>query len=543
MRGTRGTSVTAPKGHKMSNNLALLVVSSAELEGVPAQAQTLLIGTDTEVIGYHRVSNGMKGRGQSWQRLSDSTIPTAPITHEPCAVVVSDRDVDMMKLGQITNIGIKALYALESAPEVTAPQAHNEAVDSLINRLEEGDNTLANLITDKRRTNGVSINPIIKGAVTTSATVTEVAEVATKVMNIPVSNESNALVTAMVSVPDKRWAKEYINRKIINSISDFDTYDYALSNGMNILIEGHAGSGKTASVQAYASARNMRYFNVACHIGLEASHLIGRWIPTPEGHFRWQDGAVTEIVRNGGVLLFNEINFAPERFLTFIFSLLDYRREIQLMENGGEVIHAHKDLIILADMNPDYRGTRPLNQALADRFSIRLQFPYDKVIEQKLLGSNALITMANQLRDEFNKGTLVTPVSTRSLVAFIKNAKQFGMDFATYNYVNSFEGDEERSSVRLVITTHRDNIAQDLGLPLSNKASVHGNSNVETALLNTEVGTQVEAMEVATAYALPDMNDTQGDPITTEPAIEQETFNNALTEALMDFTQQVGNQA
>jgi hypothetical protein len=509
--------------------LALLVVSDTELEGTPAQSQTLLIGTDTEVIGYHRVSNGQKGRGQSWQPLTDSTIPTAPITNEPCAVVLSDRDIEMMKLGQITNVGIKALYALESAPEATAPMAHNEAVDSLITRLESGDQSLADFITDKRRTTGVSIKPIAKAVEAEVATkVMEVSVVPTKTINN--ADLSNSLVTAMVSVPDKKWAKEYINRKVVNNLTDFEVYDYALVNDMNILIEGHAGSGKTMSVQAYASARNMRYFNVACHIGLEASHLIGRWIPTPEGHFRWQDGAVTEIVRNGGVLLFNEINFAPERFLTFIFSLLDYRREIQLMENGGEVIRAHKDLIIIADMNPDYRGTRPLNQALADRFAIRLSFPYDKPIEQKLLGNKALVDMANQLRDEFNKGTLLTPVSTRALVAFVKHAKQFGMDFATYTYVNSFEGDEERSAVRLVINTHRDNIAEELGLEVTNKASVFGNSNLEQAIANTEVGAQVASYEVGIVASDPDITATQ--------ALEQELQSfNALVEVLSEGNQ------
>jgi len=485
--------------------LALLVVSDTELEGTPAQSQTLLVGTDTEVIGYHRVSNGQKGRGQSWQPLTDSTIPTAPITNEPCAVVLSDRDMEMMKLGQITNIGIKALYALESAPAIHDGNPHNEVVDSLITRLESGDQSLTNLITDKRRTTGVSIKPIAKAEEVTQ--VMEVSVVPTKVTNY--TELSNNLVTQMVSVPDKKWAKEYINRKVVNNLTDFEIYDYANANDMNILIEGHAGSGKTMSVQAFASARGMRYFNVACHIGLEASHLIGRWIPTADGHFRWQDGAVTEIVRNGGVLLFNEINFAPERFLTFIFSLLDYRREIQLMENGGEVIKAHPDLLIVADMNPDYRGTRPLNQALADRFAVRLSFPYDKPIEQKLLGNKALVDMANQLRDEFNKGTLLTPVSTRALVAFVKHAKQFGMDFATYTYVNSFEGDEERSAVRLVINTHRDNIAEELGLEVTNKASVFGNSNLEQAIANTEIGAQVASYEAVVAPSDPDITASQ----------------------------------
>ena len=491
----------------MTTHLALLVVSNTELEGIPAQAQTLLIGTDTEVLGYHRVSNGAKGRGQAWQVMSD--LPTSPISHSPVAVVISDRDLTMLQLGQITNIGIKALYALETAPTASASFPHNEAVDNLITRLKEGDGTLAEFIADKRRTQALSISPIKQGVLPISANAT-----APVVPIKPITIEANrtisdSLVNAMVSVPDKAFSKAYINRKVVGGLTDFEIMDFAMKSSKNVLIEGHAGSGKTAMVQAYASARGYRYFNVACHIGLEASHLIGRWIPTPEGHFRWQDGAVTEIVRNGGVLLFNEINFAPERFLTFIFSLLDYRREIQLMENGGEVIKAHPDLLIVADMNPDYRGTRPLNQALADRFPERLVFPYDNAIEQKLLGSKALLDMANQLRTEFDKGTIATPISTRNLVAFADNAKALGMDFATYCYINSFEGDEERSAVRLLLTTHRDNIASDFGLPtLTNKATF-GNSNTEQALLNTEVGAQIDGFESLVQDSTPELNDTQ----------------------------------
>ena len=179
------------------------------------------------------------------------------------------------------------------------------------------------------------------------------------------------------------------------------------------------------------------------------------------------------------------------------------------MENGGEVIKAHPDLLIVADMNPDYRGTRQLNQALADRFPERLVFPYDNAIEQKLLGSKALLDMANQLRTEFDKGTINTPISTRNLVAFADNAKALGMDFATYCYINSFEGDEERSAVRLLLTTHRDNIASDFGLPtLTNKATF-GNSNTEQAILNTEVGAQIDAFESQVEFATPELNDTQ----------------------------------
>jgi hypothetical protein len=470
------------KGLEMS--LSLIVVSDDTLDGVPAKAQTLLVPTDTDVQIYHRVSNGQKGRGQAWQKLADTTsLPNSPITHEPCAVVVTDRDREMVSLGQVTNIGIKALYALDTATETTNGEPHRGVVNSLMKALYEGDESLNSYLQDQRRKEGVSLNPIVS--------VAEEVISAPTVVNIPVSNKTMSEVNQMVTIPDAKWANTYIQRKIINNLTEFDILDGALADKKNVLIEGHAGSGKTMSVLAYASARKMRYFNVACHIGLEASHLVGRWIPTEDGHFRWQDGAVTEIVRNGGVLLFNEFNFAPERFTTFIFSLLDDRREIQLMENGGEVIKAHPDLLIVADMNPDYRGTRPLNQALADRFAERLVYPYDKAIEMKLLKSKSLIEMAGQLRDEYNKGTLLTPISTRSLVALVDNANRHGLEYATYSYVNSFEGDEERSSVRLVVNTHLANIANDLGLEAPN-----------SAIKQTE---KVEVIDDQTIYSVPNM--------------------------------------
>lgn len=458
-------------------SVSVLVVSDATLEGLPAQAQTLLFPHFGEVQIYHRVSNGQKGRGQAWRIVrSVSDLPTDLITHEPCATLITERDRQMLDIGQITNIGIKALYSLETAQNATEEVSHRDMVALASDMITYGDSKLATYITDKRRANGVVISPIQK------------AEQAVQVVDIPmttdkpievreVSKQPNPQFLEMVSVPDPKWAKEYLNRRI-EGVSDFEIYDYALANNHNILIEGHAGSGKTMSVQAYASSRGMRYFNVACHIGIEPSHLVGRWIPTNDGHFKWQDGAVTELVRNGGVLLFNEINFMPERISTFIFSLLDYRREIQILENGGEVVKAHPDLLIVGDMNPNYRGTRPLNQAFADRFAVRLDFPYDKAIEQKLIPNKSLIEMANQLREQYNNKAISTPISTRSLVAFLQNSKRFGLGFATLSYINTFNGETEKSAVRLVLETHRENIAREMGL----------DSTIPLLNENTEVG-------------------------------------------------------
>lgn len=275
----------------------------------------------------------------------------------------------------------------------------------------------------------------------------------------------NSMSYSMLTVPDKSIGEGYINRRFGN-LSEWNIYDRALADGTNILIEGEAGSGKTISVQAYASHKGMRYFNVSSNNSIDPSQLFGAWIPRADGQgYRWQDGAVTQIVRNGGVLLLNEVNFLPTRVSTVLFSLLDYRREIQLLENGGEVVKAHPNLLIVADMNYGYKGTQELNQAFNDRFGIKLEFPYDKTIEQRLIGNKALLVLADQLREQYAKEELTTPTSTRALVSFMDNARKFGVDFAIMSFVNGFNKDE-RAGVRLACETHKDNIADLLGLPV-----------------------------------------------------------------------------
>jgi len=179
--------------------------------------------------------------------------------------------------------------------------------------------------------------------------------------------------------------------------------------------------------------------------------------------FKWQDGPVTDLVRHGGVLLLNEIDFMPERITTVLFGLLDDRREIQLLENGGEVIKAHPDLVVIGDHNPNYRGSRPMNQAWKDRFAHKWDFEYDKAIEKKLIGNTTLLEVANQLREQHERGEIDTPISTRGLEAFVKNVRNVNLDYAIETYLNSF-ADDEREAVKLVFDTAKAGISTGFGI-------------------------------------------------------------------------------
>lgn len=442
-------------------SIAVLVESEVEA----GKNQTLLVPTDNDVIVFHRLSNGSRGRGQAWQVITELvTLPDTLVTHEPVGVVLSGKDLDNARIGNVTSLSVKAQsYGQSKAYET--PVCHADLVMAIQDRMITGDMTLNNYVLDGRRSNPVVLKPIQVGksepVLEPVSLIVPKVEVTSQTDNVVAFPKRSSIEVA--KVPDQKWADTYIHRKLEGGISDFDLFDVAMKNHENILIRGHAGSGKTMSVLAYASARGYRYYNVSSNVGLEPSHLFGSWIPTEAGSFTWQDGAVTSVVRHGGVLLLNEIDFMPERITTILFGLLDDRRQIQLMENGGEVIEAHPDLLVIGDHNPNYRGSRPMNQAWKDRFHHKLEFPYDKAIEKKLIPSPSLLEIAEKLRLMSEKGEIDTPISTRSMVAFVNNTKQVNLDYAISSYVNGFL-DDEQEAVRLVVETAKSSIATELGV-------------------------------------------------------------------------------
>lgn len=270
-------------------------------------------------------------------------------------------------------------------------------------------------------------------------------------------------------VPPKSILAEYVQREVIDSKHEFDVFDQAMQNKWNVLIEGPTGPGKTFSVMAYAAREEALFGSVASHVGAEKSALYGRWVPDGEGGFKWNDGVITTLIRQSHhrkcVLLINEVNFLPERVASVLFGLLDRRRSIVLDDKDDEIVEAGDNLLVVADMNPDYEGTRPLNKAFRNRFPVQLFFDYDSKIEAKLVKSKALLTLASQLRGDVAKGTLDTPVSTNMLIEFERIYKSLGMKFAVQNFVNHFSA-EDRNAVTMVFKTHETNLIRSYAPPV-----------------------------------------------------------------------------
>ena len=382
------------------------------------------------------------------------------LTRTPVGVYVTSADERAMTdKGYSPVLGTKACQAHTKATVSTDPVL--DIIYEIYGRVEQRDNTLEDYVIDGRRQPG-SVVPVVSAPTqTTAQPAPQLNEAALDKFEIQLP--AAPVYAALASVPRKELAEKYVHRQIW-SRDDFEIFDYARSNSINVLIYGPTGPGKTTSVEAWAAERQLKLATVSGNATMEPSQMFGK-MTMVDGSWVWIDGPVTDVVRNGGVLLLDEVNFINPKIYTVLYSLMDGRRSITLLDHLGETIQAHKDLTVYATMNPDYIGTTPLNFAFRNRFDIQIPWDYDDKVENKLVDSKSLLALARQLRVEAAKGQYETPISTNMLMEFHQFVDALGYEFAVENFIAHFSADEA-ASVRLVFQTFEHNIKSDFGIEI-----------------------------------------------------------------------------
>jgi len=266
-------------------------------------------------------------------------------------------------------------------------------------------------------------------------------------------------------IPVGKFGSGYINRKVAGSVLDFDVLDAARRTKKNVLIEGPTGSAKTSLVFAYAARENLPVVTVACNGAVDLRALLGGWVPSTGGEFTYAAGDIFEVVKHGGILYLDEVNFLPPKIAAVLYGLLDGRRSLYLPEAAGSdvptVVEAHEDFFVVASLNPGYLGTRPLNPAFRNRFTVKLDWGYNDEVEAKLIKSPSLRDLAHRLRERVTAGDLTTPVPTNVLMDFEEIVGELGFEFAAENFTNNFDV-TERPVVVEVLAIYRDRIVSEL---------------------------------------------------------------------------------
>ena len=153
--------------------------------------------------------------------------------------------------------------------------------------------------------------------------------------------------------------------------------------GTSILDSGTAGTGKTSFAEQLAARTGRPFILISCDDTTEAPELVGMTVPH-EGSVRWQDGVLTAAMRTPhAIVLIDEPSVARSGALMVLQNVLAAR--VLTVKETGEVVRAAAGVTFIVADNTNgtgggtaegYEGTRRLNRATLDRFSLSLKLDY-----------------------------------------------------------------------------------------------------------------------------------------------------------------------
>ena len=438
------------------------ILITAQTDTVDTVRQVLLATHEGKNYAWTRTTNGGRGETNAW---TDSDYDEVIAIHDEHVIVgevlstpLTDNDIYSLQKNQRPNVLIQKLtkqYGLRH--KEASNRTLTELLKEVHDMIEQDPQSLAKYRSDGRSDKSATAvkNPLV---------INDTIEVSQAPRYEELDDE--VIGRYVIRIPSKELVGDYIERTFAGGVTEHKMFSTAKRLKKFVLIEGHAGTGKTTSALNFGHKEGQGVYVFSCSMGIEVGQFIGKTIIDSEtGKPVWIDGVLTQAVKRGDIVILDEVDFAPTKILQRLQDLLQ-NRTLSIIENGGEVVPAHPDFMVVDTYNNGYRGSNKLNEAFLDRFGIKLKFEYDPTIEKKIIKSPTLLKIANDMRADSIKGTYTTPISLRWLKNFQELAHELGFEFALENALMNFN-DEERASVRLLFEAHRLQLEQEFQSPVT----------------------------------------------------------------------------
>lgn len=186
-----------------------------------------------------------------------------------------------------------------------------------------------------------------------------------------------------------------------------------LKLGLNPLLVGPAGSGKTHIGEQSAKLLKLSYGHLCFSAGVSETWLFGR--QTPHGFI---EGEFSKLYKNGGLFLADELDAADPNLLLAINTALSNNHLYNPI--SGENITRHKDFYFVGTANTFgkgsnaiYTGRSRLDAATLDRFTV-VEITYVPAIENLVCPNIKLATWLRGIRSEVEKRGSSEIISYRS---------------------------------------------------------------------------------------------------------------------------------
>lgn len=208
--------------------------------------------------------------------------------------------------------------------------------------------------------------------------------------------------------------------------------------GEKILIHGPTGSGKDSLVEQLCALTNRPFVRINATGDMDSSMMFGQQTAS-EGSTHWVDGPITEAVKLGAVVVWDEWDVTPAEITMGLQWLLEKRGRLFLKEKPGSALDKfivpHSDFRIVAigntqgqgDVFGAHNGTNVQNTATLDRFDTAIHMTYmSEANECLMLGrkypsrnsddNKKLVQLGALIRQGYSAGQLGLTMSPRGLL-------------------------------------------------------------------------------------------------------------------------------
>ncbi len=208
----------------------------------------------------------------------------------------------------------------------------------------------------------------------------------------------------------------------------------------NVFITGLSGNGKTLMVEQVCAKLKRECYRVNITRQTDEDDLLGGF-RLINGNTVWQDGPVVSAMKNGGVLLLDEIDLGSANLMC-LQPVLEGKGVF--LKKIGKWVTPADGFTVFATANTKgkgsddgrFVGTGIMNEAMLDRFPVTLEQPYPtKATEKKILAkagsddadfNDHLTKWAEIIRKSFYEGAVDEIISTRRLVDIVNANAIFG---------------------------------------------------------------------------------------------------------------------
>jgi len=273
-----------------------------------------------------------------------------------------------------------------------------------------------------------SVNPVIEQVAQTPQGAVETVDATASLVMGMTGGERQSLI------PDKfdgfvTWGHFKDIEKIVRSRANY-----------NLFITGLSGNGKTLMVEQVCAKLKRECYRVNVTAETDEDDLLGGF-RLINGSTLWQDGPVVSAMKNGGVLLLDEVDLGG-RNLMCLQPVLEGKGVF--LKKIGQWVTPAAGFTVIATANTKgkgsddgrFVGTGIMNEAMLDRFPATFEQPYPtRATERKILVkagcddsdfADHLTKWAEIIRKTFYEGGIDEIISTRRLVDIVSANNIFG---------------------------------------------------------------------------------------------------------------------